>query len=331
MSDYSVRKSLLEQIEQERSSRALLYVTGDRPGMETQISDVIDMVVDHLDTMWPANRISLILHTKGGNTAIAWQLVNLLRTFCDELEVVVPSRALSAGTLISLGANRIVMTKQAVLGPIDPSLNSPLGPQIPGSPHRAAVSVEAIQGYLNVAQSELGITDANALASIWNNLSAQIHPLVLGQIYRTRQQIRDLAKRLLEHQKVELQQAEKIVSFLCSESGSHDHAINRREASELGLAVEKPSADFYEMLRKIEASYVEELMIRVPWNPDTQLAGNPSIDYDVPRALIESTTHGSHQFASKGTLTQLSIPNPNGPPQIGLKDERKFEAWQKVA
>lgn len=213
---YQERKAILAKIEAERDSKALLYVTGDRPGMETQISpEIIDLFVDHLDALWPAKRISLVLHTNGGNTAAAWRLVNLLRTFCDELEVIVPAKAMSAGTLICLGADKIIMTKQATLGPIDPSLNGPLNPTINGMPNqRVPVSVEAIQGYIDVVRDKLAITEAQPLAAIWANLSSQIHPLVLGQIFRSRQQIRDLAEKLLKHQSTPAKDVKRIVSFL---------------------------------------------------------------------------------------------------------------------
>ena len=48
--------------------------------------------------------------------------MNLIRNFCKYFEIIVPFNCHSAGTIISLGANRIVMTKQATLGPIDPSV-----------------------------------------------------------------------------------------------------------------------------------------------------------------------------------------------------------------
>lgn len=325
---FAERKALFEKIENDRNSKVLLYVTGDRPGMETQVSpEVVDLVVDHLDAIWPAERISLILFTNGGNTAAAWRLINLLRTFCDELEVIVPSKALSAGTLICLGANKILMTKQATLGPIDPSLNSPLGPVVPGTPgQRMPVSVEAVQGFLDVAKETLSIKDDQALAGIWNSLSDKIHPLVLGQIFRSRQQIRSLATKLLAFQKVDTEAAERIVSFLCSESGSHDHTINRREARELGLAVENPSADLYATLSALHQDIVDDLELRTPFNPDTLLAGAQSVAYTARRALIESITFGSHQFISEGTVAQVQMP-----PQIGFQDTRRFEGWRKEA
>ncbi|CAN5724211.1 hypothetical protein BH11PSE6_BH11PSE6_03350 [soil metagenome] len=244
-----------------------------------------------------------------------------------------PSKALSAGTLICLGANRIVMTKQATLGPIDPSLNGPLAPQVPGGPpnQRVSVSVEAVQGFLDVAQKGLNITEQGALAAVWTSLSHQIHPLVLGQIYRTRQQIRSLATKLLSYQEATAEKTANIVSFLCSESGSHDHTINRREARELGLVVENPDDDFYAILKALNANIVETLSLRTPFNPDTMLAGQPQVNYRAARALIESTVHGSHQFISEGSLSRVNIAGPNGVPQIGISDDRTSEGWRKEA
>lgn len=327
---YAERKSILEKIEAERGSKVLLYVTGDRPGMETQISpEIIDFFVDHLDALWPAKRISLVLHTNGGNTAAAWRLVNLLRTFCDKLEVIVPAKAMSAGTLICLGADKIVMTKQATLGPIDPSLNGPLNPSINGMPNqRVPVSVEAIQGYIDVVRDQLKIIESQPLASIWANLSAQIHPLVLGQIFRSRQQIRDLAEKLLKHQSTPSKDVKKIVSFLCSESGSHDHSINRREATELGLEVDKPSESFYPILRELEQEYRDYLKLRDVFNPDTELGTDDEKPYEISRALIESVDFGSHEFVSRGRLKRVQVPGPGPVAQTGIEDSRQFEGWQ---
>jgi ClpP class serine protease len=128
--NYVDRLPSYRQIESERITKVLTFATSDRPNAETQIAgDVVDLFVDLLDEIGPTKKISLILHTNGGQTSAAWRVVNLIRTFCDELEVMIPLKALSAGTLISLGADRVIMTKQAALGPIDPSLNHPLSPR----------------------------------------------------------------------------------------------------------------------------------------------------------------------------------------------------------
>ena len=85
--DFVTRNPLYRQIESERDTKIISYVTGDRPNAETQISaDCIDLFVDILDAIGPTRRISLLLHTNGGNTAAAWRLVNLIKTFCKKID-----------------------------------------------------------------------------------------------------------------------------------------------------------------------------------------------------------------------------------------------------
>ena len=160
------RKAIYEEIERDRHSRVLAFITSDRQDMETQIApDCVEPFVDLLEQVGVTERVSLILHTNGGQTWVAWRLVNLLKMFCDNLEVVVPSKALSAGALMAIGADRVIMTKQAALGPIDPSVNNPLNPQadIGGTSRAVPVSVESVRGYLAAAREELNISDPNAL------------------------------------------------------------------------------------------------------------------------------------------------------------------------
>lgn len=329
---FAERKPLYEAIEKDRETKIISYITGDRANAETQISaDCIDIFVDHLDAIGPTKRISLLLHTNGGNTAAAWRLVNLVKTFCDEFEVLIPYKAMSAGTLISLGAHRIVMTKQAALGPIDPSLVHPLGPHVANGNQlaRIPVSVEAVRGYLDAAKSDLNITDAALLSSILNELSNKVHPLVLGEIFRSRAQIRFLAEKLLNEHVQDSHKLQAIIDFLCADSGSHDYTINRREAAALGLPVEKPSADFYEQLKIIHKDYSAQMKLSEPFNPMTLAQPNTSTNYQMVRGLIESVNGGSFGFVSEGTMTRSISQSPQGP-QEQIEDRRNFEGWKTL-
>ena len=332
MSDLKTRTGLLRQIEEDRGSKVVLYATGDRGGLETRIGqDVIDLFVDHLDEIGPVPKISLVLYTSGGSTSAAWNLVNLIRMFCDDFEVVTPSKCMSAGTLISLGADRIVMTKQATLGPIDPTLQHPLGPPIPGmSPDaRAGVSVEAVNGYLDAVRTSNSGTGHEEKALL--DLSDKVHPLVLGQIFRSRQQIRDLAHRLLEG-RVDEGKTSQIVEFLCSASGSHDYTINRREASTLGLSVEKCSEALYPTLRAVMGSLSDQMRLREPLQVGTFAAALGTVDYQYVRAVIESVGHGGHHFASVGRTETAEFVDPEHPSikQTTVRDNRTFEGWRKI-
>ncbi len=343
MGDHVSRAKLLKKIERARNSKAILYVTGDRPGWETQIAaDARDRFVDHLDGIEPNGKISLILQTNGGQTLTAWTLVNLIRSYCDEFEVIVPSKAMSAGTLMCLGSDTIIMTKQAVLGPIDPSVNGPLNPMIPGAPPsaRAAVSVEAVRGYLEIVTGDLKIKDDHARAQVLIKLSEMVHPLVLGEIFRSRSQIKYLAGRLLKHHLKDQKKAPEIVSFLSADAGSHDYTLNRAEARELGLTVETPSADLYKLIKALYIDYRDELMLNVPYDANALLGANAQVNYFVPRSLVESSWGGSECFVSEGTLTRSAAPAVQlpgfpqgvaipGMPALVVDDKRTFEGWKK--
>ncbi|MBL8329544.1 MAG: hypothetical protein JNJ71_11865 [Rubrivivax sp.] len=328
---YEQRKKLYRRIEKFSDSKVLCFVTGDRQNLEIQIApDALDHFADHLDAIGVTKRISLVLYSRGGNTLAGWSIVNLVKQFCDELHVVIPMKAHSTATLIALGASSIMMTKQATIGPIDPSVNGPLNPQVPGpNPMaRVPVSVESVSGYFEFAKS-LGIQGDADIAKLLIDLAGRINPLVLGDVYRSRSQIRMLGRRLLAHHMSDSTRIDKILDFLCSESGSHDYTINRREAAnELGLAIVKPDAEKYAVIKALHQDYVAELELQTPFDPNLVLGVAPETEYTFTRGLIESTSRGSTKFISRGKLrrTQVMV----GPNQVqeATEDRRTFEAWQ---
>lgn len=268
------QKEILSKIEGERNSKLIAYVTGDRPGMGAQIgADTPDIFLEHLDVIGKVDKISLIIYTCGGDTLAAWNIINLFREFCNELEVIVPNKCRSSGTLMALGANSIVMTKQATLGPIDPSITRSMSPIIPNStpPQRLPISVESVKGYFSLLKEEFGASSDAALSAAYTKLAEYIHPLVLGDVYRTQKQIQMLAEKLLRMHNVDDQTIKHIVSFLCSDSGSHDYTINRSEARNLGLSVETPTQETYNELKAWFMDVVDELELRNAYDPAKSL------------------------------------------------------------
>lgn len=279
---YADRKRFYQKIEGERNSKLIAYVTGDRPGMGAQIgADTPDIFLEHLDVIGKVDKISLIIYTCGGDTLAAWNIINLFREFCNELEVIVPNKCRSSGTLMALGANSIVMTKQATLGPIDPSITRSMSPIIPNStpPQRLPISVESVKGYFSLLKEEFGASSDAALSAAYTKLAEYIHPLVLGDVYRTQKQIQMLAEKLLRMHNVDDQTIKHIVSFLCSDSGSHDYTINRSEARNLGLSVETPTQETYNELKAWFMDVVDELELRNAYDPAKIIGADQKVDY----------------------------------------------------
>lgn len=328
------RLELYNKLEKLRESKLLVYITSTRHGLETQIAnDILPKFSEHLDCIGDTKKISLFLYTNGGNTLTAWSLVNLIRSFCEELEVIIPSNCFSSGTLIGLGADKLIMTKQASLGPIDPSINGPLNPMIPGipDPHaKVPVSVEFVNAYIEMAKKDFGITDQRNMTDILLSLSEKIHPLTLGQVYKSKSQIQMLARKLMRYQKLGDEKEDAIIKFLCSESGSHDYSICRKEAKEnLGLNIEKPSEELYKIIKKIYDDISNELEMEIPYNPAILLNTSSCYAYTFRRGLIESLENGSDVYISEGELIkQTYMPSSGLEPQITLTDNRTFEGWK---
>lgn len=344
MPSYIERIPLIKKIEERRKSRVLLYVTGDRPGLETQIHpETYDFFVNLLDNMGVVDRISLILYTRGGSTLAGWAVANLIQHFCEEFEVIIPSKAHSTGTLISLGAKHIVMTKQATIGPIDPSVNSPLNPGIPGAAPdaRVPVSVEAVNGFIELAKMNVNgkkTLDSQTVKDLVIELSGKVHPLVLGEVYRSKSQIQMLAKKMLAKTGIGPKKMKSVISFLCSESGSHDYTIHRREAIELGLPVEKPNDEFYSEIKAVYDDFATELKLTERWNPIGEIGTSNELPYRHKRCIIETATGGSHYFLTEGKFSRNTMPMPNmqpGMPPMPMQgapmqfhDHRIFEGWK---
>ncbi len=324
--DHATRQPIYKQIEVERNTQVIALVTGERVGWQTQIAaDALGPFFSMLDGIGPVPKLSLILDTFGGQTSAAWRLINLIRSFGDEIEVIIPTKAMSAGTLMALGADRLVMTKQAALGPIDPSLdNHPLSPEITsanGNKMQMPVSAEAVRGYLEEVKKD--VKGSAAIAAVWTDLASRIHPIVLGEIFRLGGQIRAMATELIGRQVKDPKKQKTIIQLLCSDSGSHDYTINRRKAEAIGLNIEKPSAELYRLLTEINKSYGAELKTLEPYSPQAILGGQPQANYKLIRGLIESAD-ASYGFVSEGTLTS----NPGATPNVSA--QQSFEGWRKL-
>ena len=337
---YSDRKDDYKKLEESLKTKLLIYITGDRPGMETQIhQEVLEYFINHLDNFGnKVDKISLFLYTRGGDTLAAWSLVNLIRQFCKNFEVIIPSKAHSSGTLICLGANTIIMTKQATLGPIDPSLNSPLNPQNPEAPQnplaRVPVSVESINSFFELAKKELGIKKERQLTDIMIKLADKIHPIVLGNVYRSRSQIQMLAKKLLKLQLTDKSKINKITNFLCSDSGSHDYSIYRNEAKdELSLNIIEPDDNLYKIIKRIYDNIKKEMQFNIPFNFNATTGSGNERDYSARRALIESIEGRTDVYVSEGKLIKYTREiqiQPDMPPiqRSMVEDNRLYEGWK---
>ena len=113
--------------------------------------------------------LTLVLHTPGGVTNAAETIVAYLWSKFSDIEVVVPTYAMSAGTMISLAANRLIMGRQSQLGPIDPQM--PMGGRF--------VSARAIVDQFERAKSD--VLANRDLAHVWAPVLQTLGPALLQE------------------------------------------------------------------------------------------------------------------------------------------------------
>lgn len=331
--DRKGRMKLIEKIQEERNSHLITYITGDRKGLETKIAtDVFPMFHKHLTQIKDKKRIDLFLYSPGGITIAGYAFVNLFRQFCDEFDVIIPFKALSCATLIALGANEIVMTKMGQLSPIDPSVGHPLGPvvQVPGQPAGkvAPVNVEDINAFISLAKKETKLRDKKSMRKVFEVLASKVHPLVLGAVHRSREQIAFLASILMRYHTKNEGRIKKTVEILTRERFSHEYIISRAEAQkELGLNIVEPDNKLTILIVDLFDAYNDILMMDKPYNPEVILGKVDEKVSDFNRAIIESINL-THVFRTKKEIKRVKVSQPRIPISIPGYQERVLqEEW----
>lgn len=85
-------------------------------GLEHVIREGIERIRYHQD------RITVILDTVGGVIEVVERMVTIIRHHYDEVDFLIPDRAMSAGTVFVMASDRIFMNYFSCLGPIDPQI-----------------------------------------------------------------------------------------------------------------------------------------------------------------------------------------------------------------
>ncbi|MEM7305045.1 MAG: Clp protease ClpP [Planctomycetota bacterium] len=116
-----LRKEQLARISRLREDRDMLVMAADVDQQGAPISiafaDLLP-VNDQLSNL-SGTKVDLILETPGGSGEVAEDIVRLLRGKYEEVGVIVPGCAKSAGTIMAMAADEILMEPASALGPID--------------------------------------------------------------------------------------------------------------------------------------------------------------------------------------------------------------------
>lgn len=278
------RKELIKAIEEKRDSKVIAYFTSDRRNLSVSISsDIVSIMHEHIlaSDSNSDNKLDLFVYSRGGDSDVPWTVVSMFREYCEEgsFSILIPYRAHSAATVIALGADEIVMTKKAELGPIDITIQrGPYNPTEGDDRHRLPVSVEDVMGYFSLLE-KVGCERPNEKMKGFEQLTDEVHPLVLGTVSRLLEQTQLVALRLLgtRANAFSEERNREIVKRLSSEIYSHRHTISRTEALshlELEQVVKAEEVEIANELWELYKEYAEMFSLEDVFRPEEYLIAN---------------------------------------------------------
>jgi ClpP class serine protease len=182
--------------------------------------------------------VTLVLHTPGGVTNAAESLVAYIQSKFDYVEVIVPTLAMSAGTMMALSSKVVVMGRQSQLGPIDPQM------PVAGRFVSARAVVEQFERALVDIKGDL--TTAHAWAPILQSMGPALLQEAQNALdYGESMVARWLAASMFDGQPDAAKLGAAVARHFndATTHKSHGRRIDRKEAHDKGVITEELEAN----------------------------------------------------------------------------------------
>ena len=223
--------------------------------------------------------LDVLLHTTGGLIEPAFNIVKLLRKHSKKVEMLIPSHAKSAGTLICFGADKLLMNTIAELGPLDVQIreNDEAGD---GNVYKSALNgfkaLEQIQLHaldnLDIATKmiiertgagikmaeaiKLGIAFSGQTSSCLYN---QLNPKMIGEYARALEVGNRYAVLILtRYLGWGADKAGEVANKLVYGYPSHGFIIDTQELQQLGLQAEEISDTLKEVMDALKLTLMQK-------------------------------------------------------------------------
>lgn len=251
MTDEELRiltNSVLRRIQDELDVDIVLFLGPVAPRSEREFNECLKKCKQR-------QNILLMIATFGGSADVAYQLVRAARRHYPDgkFTLFVDSVCKSAGTLIALGADEIVMSDTAELGPLDVQIQKPeeLGEMMSGLTSKEALNTlreEAIEmfesSFLRLrfrSQGAISTRTAAELAvklavGLFDPIYAHFDPMRLGEHERSNR-IAMAYGELIRSSNVKDSTLERLIAAY----PSHNFVIDRDEARKLFMVVREPT------------------------------------------------------------------------------------------
>lgn len=222
------RQALIKNIQVEYGRRLICYVSG-----KTACIDRDDTAgfMELLHNIRPGDNVDLLLHTGGGDVDAAEKLMAMVQATVTggEFRAIIPDFAKSAGTLILLGADSLLMSDSSELGTIDPQIFSGDG--------RGNILCHSVLSYLDAFKIHADKLRDNPNDPVALLMLSKLDPTTLRHFEAIRDRARSFAEGQLKRKGRNFSQIASALMDI-GRWQSHGQMITWQDAKELGLPVE---------------------------------------------------------------------------------------------
>lgn len=207
--------------------------------------------------------VLMMIHTHGGSADVAYAIARCLQRNYQRFIIYLNGCCKSAGTLIAIGANELVVPDAGELGPLDVQLAKPdeLGEVSSGLTITNALTTLQPQAFAlwehfflelkvrsngQITTKSSSEIAAEIVGHLFAPIYAQIDPQRLGEIDRAVRISVEYGQRLDRNLKPDA------LARLVSDYPSHEFVIDREEAAELFQSVRQPTNDELLLAREVD-------------------------------------------------------------------------------
>jgi hypothetical protein len=228
------RQDLIRKIEEQTGRRLAVYFANT----EHYASGVSQSdIAPFQDVLYDCNGqcdLDVLLQSPGGDIDSAEKLVYMIRERVSSLRILVVERAKSAGTLIALAADDILMSSTSELGPIDPQVTVFAADGRPlARPARSFLD--------GLEQIKRSVASEGVLNPAYYPLLSQLDPALLDFCEKAIRRSEQFAEKWLTRYmlKEDVDRAKEIAKRLTDveQYRSHGMVIDWKEARDMGLKV----------------------------------------------------------------------------------------------
>lgn len=235
MENFKKRMKIVTQLETETDSNliSLIYNTSPTKFRTQLASDILpsfNLLLKSIPKNKKKNKVMLLLHSSGGFLEVVTSFVYIIRKKFKDFYIIVPEVAQSAATILSFGADKILMSHFSCLSPFDPQLS------LMTKSGKIDTSTEDIKGYYSLI-NELFKNDI-AKVQAFAFLANRFPPEILGKLTRIQKQVKMVATKLLGCLDFSETKIDSILKKFQKEFYSHQYRIHFEEAKKIGLKVE---------------------------------------------------------------------------------------------